>query len=109
MALSPEQEAKLRAAAQQRGVDPDALVAAAANVQPPSGAPAPSDAKSGPSADVKLFQYHLPFIRANELRAYLQLPADAPDGEMFCGEWLAKHGGILSGPTASPPAPTPAE
>ncbi len=47
---------------------------------------------AAPAAEVKVFAYHQPFMRANEIREGIGLAADAPDGELFAGEFLAKHG-----------------
>jgi hypothetical protein len=102
MPLSPEQEQRIRAAAIEKGLDPDRAVKLASE-------PLPTEGKGSAPAEIKVFQYHLPFLRVNELRAYLQLPADAPDGEQFCGEWLKVHGGILAGPTAPAKSDTPTE
>ena len=105
MQLSPEQLTALRAAAEGEGVDPDALIKAAESELEDDGDKKPAG-KDAPT-EIKIFQYHLPFLRANELRALLGQPIDVPDGELFCGEWLAKHGGSLAGtPAAKPDTPT---
>jgi hypothetical protein len=107
--LSPEQLTALRAAAEGEGVDPDALIKAAeSELEDEPDEKPESEGKSKPPAEAKIFQYHLPFLRVNELRAFLGLPTDAPGGDQFCGQWLATNGGVLAGPTAAKPD-TPSE
>lgn len=45
------------------------------------------------AGEVKVFSYHQPFMKAKEIREGIGLPGDVPDGELFSGEFLAKHGG----------------
>jgi hypothetical protein len=94
--LTNEQVAALRAAAAAEGVDADALVAAA---QGEAGTDVTvADNPVTPDGDpIKLFQYHLPFIRVRELRSrWLGLDESLQDDEMVCGQWLEKHGGIMA-------------
>lgn len=45
------------------------------------------------SDEPRVFAYHQPFMRANEIREGIGLPGDAEDGELFALEFVAKHGG----------------
>src|SRR5574343_1000192 len=88
--LSDAQVAALRAEARRRGISEDDLIKAAESMAAKSAKP-----ESQPS-DVKLFQYHLPFIKVSELRSFIGI-TDAIDGdEMLCGEFLEKFGGALN-------------
>lgn len=105
MSLTEQQIAALRQAAASEGVDPDALVAAARE-QAAGDAPSMGDGEP-----IKLFQYHLPFIRVRELRArWLGLDESIADDELPCGQWLEKHGGAMSSAKAGGgDEPPPAE
>lgn len=119
--LTAKEEAALRQRAKDLGIDPDEFVEAARKADAEGGDGEPDaengdgeqaqpakGAQPGASAEPpKIFQYSLPFIRVNEYRTSLGLKGDAPDGELFCGEWLLKHGGALAGaPAAKPETPT---
>lgn len=113
--LSPEQEKQIRDLAVEKGDDPDevvAEVAAALEDEDSAEKPAPGktdeaaggapvSAESGAKAHGGrgYFSYEYPFLKVNEVRASLFLDAIA-DGELFTGEWLAKH----SGSAAAAPA-----
>lgn len=116
MALSPDEEKRIRAAAEAKGDDPDEVVAevnAALDEGDDPEKPAPgkndeaaSGATSGESGAKAhggrgYFAYEYPFLRTNEVRASLFLDP-LPDGDLYTGEWLAKH----SGGATAPPADT---
>lgn len=89
--LSKDQVDLLRAEAVRRGIDPDALIAAAESPQPSALA---SSAKDKPN----LFMYLLPFVTVNEVRTiWLELDPMA-GGEQYAAEWAAKQ----SAPPATP-------
>lgn len=105
--LTQLEEAALRKRAEQQGIDPEEYLAAARAVEAEASAGEAGTAppKGAATAEPpKVFQYSLPFLRANEYRELLGQKPDAPDGELFCGEWLAKHGGALAGSPAAPPS-----
>lgn len=85
--LSADQIQALREAAEAEGVDPEDLIAAAQEYD--------GSAPAEPLEPIKLFQYHLPFLKVREVREYLRLTEAVPDQEMLCGEWLGRHGGVL--------------
>ena len=100
--MTPDQEARLRARAEAEGLDAEALVALARTAAP-STADAPEP--DAPKTEVKIYQYHLPFMRVRELRAFIGLSERIPDDDALCGEFLARHGGALvSGPDTGPAA-----
>jgi hypothetical protein len=103
MPLSPEQEQRLRTEAAKAGYDPDAAVAIANGRQ--AGA-ADKGAAASEAEPVKIFQYHLPFMRVRELRTYLGLAERIPDDDLLCGEFLADHGGALAAPAPKSETPT---
>lgn len=110
MAITPEQKAKLEATAQSMDVSVDVLIEIAEDElskrkpedeQPDDaqGKPKPDDAK--PAGEIKVFQYHLPFMTVAEVRKTIGLAPDGvPDASMVTGAWIAKHGG--SAPNDSP-------
>lgn len=69
--------------------EPDDTNKEPAAVDKKSAAKPPADKP----AEVKVFAYHQPFMKAKEIRAGINLPDDVEDGELFAGEFLAKHGG----------------
>lgn len=104
MALTNEQRDRVREAAEAEGMDvSEALRLAeeiAGNEQPPANSG--KDANEPP----KLYQYHLPFMTAGEVRAFIrslgvELGGSVPDEGLPSGQWLAKYGG-------QPGATTPA-
>jgi len=111
--LSPDEEKRLRAAAQAKGDDPDEVVAevnaaiegdTAEKPAPGKNDEAAPGATAGESAAKAhggrgYFAYEYPFLRTNEVRASLFLDP-IPDGDMFTGEWLAKHSGGTPVPAA---------
>lgn len=105
--LSDEQKQRLREAAIREGVDPEALIAAAAedpnddNEDKPSR-DAPAKATDG---EVKIFAYHLPFLTVAEIRKSIGLGPIADDG-MPSGAWLAKHAGPAAPSEGIPPMST---
>lgn len=111
MALDPDVEERVRAAAEDRGHDPDEAVAQAekrAAAKPDAAKPNPdkADAKAEtggkPIADRLLIGF-LPFIKVRELRAgWLGLAERIADDEMTCGEYAAKHGGGAAAAPATP-------
>lgn len=96
MALSAAQRAALTAAAQREGVEPDKLIAAAESAVDESAPATPAEVQP---AEVKVFAYHFPFLRVNEVRELIGLSA-IEDGDLWTGEWLAKHGGTPPTPAA---------
>jgi len=101
MALSAQQIAKLRMAAEDRGLDPEALIAAAegsneggsgnADDAPAAGA---AQNNEGLPLNERLLIGHIPYLRVRELRKlFLRLDEDVPDQDMMTGEWLRIYGG----------------
>jgi len=108
VALTPEQVEKVRAAAEEAGVDPERLLAVA---QREHGAPEKD--KSGPNGTEgkpggaggaapkerqQLYQYHLPFVTVREVRDYLRSGGIVLD-DAFAGDprvaaaWAAETAG----------------
>jgi hypothetical protein len=52
-----------------------------------------------PTEEVRVFAYHQPFMKAKEIREGIGLDGDVEDGELFAGEFLAKHGGKPDDPS----------
>jgi hypothetical protein len=108
MPLSEEEKAKLTAAANQRGVDPDKLIAAAerrSNGEAPTvkETTAKSGAdKSTASTDKPLYMYHLPFVTVNEVRT-IWLGLDPIAGG---DEYAAKFAAAQTSAPAKPDVPT---
>lgn len=99
--LSDSEREQLAAAAKAEGYDPAAVIAAAEADE--EQAPAESGAvPAGLKFGEGLYQYLLPYMRASEVRQFMGLTGDTPDGELFTGEWLAKHGGQPAGGGSSP-------
>lgn len=121
MPLTEKQRTELERFADENGFDREEFLAEAerqvdANVaddtegdgkdQKPRPAPGENDAAAGGAAGQEsgakahggrgYFAYEYPFLRVNEVRASLFLPP-LDDGDMFTGEWLAKHGGSGNG------------
>lgn len=104
MALTDEQRDALRAAAEQAGVDADALIGEAETLRDDEEPDAEDDdeptkdAAAGGESGAKAhggrgyYAYEFPFLTVNEIRASLFLDPVA-DGEDLSGEWLKKHGG----------------
>ena len=116
MALTADQIEKIDAAAEEAGVDPDALRAAAEEelANPETGAkPSGGEAESTSTSkrnDTKLYLYLLPFVRVREVRAILRaggLPIEdgafPGDGEV-ASVWAAAHPVDGSSAAASPGA-----
>lgn len=114
MPLTEKEREQLAAIAEKHGVSPEELIAEAERVADEESEPgkndaaakdadAPTGAESGAKAHGGrgYFAYEYPFLRVNEVRASLFLDK-IEDGELYTGEWLAKHGGGSS----SGPAPT---
>lgn len=103
MPLSPETEAKIRAEADRRGLDPDEAVKRAGRAAPVAagaGADAWPTATGRPVADRLLIGF-LPFIKVRELRSlWLGLDERIADDEMTCGDYQVKHGGAAPAPAA---------
>ena len=116
MQLSEDMIKRLSERAQQAGLDPQEVIAAAQNVRPPEE-PLPSEGGGPPSqepedneqrgtapserllADRMLIGF-LPFVTVREFREqWMGLSGDVPDAELFTGEWLRIHG-------QAPPAAT---
>ena len=102
MTLTPEQLDALRDAAERNGLNLDDLIGVAEtmtgddNNSIESGAREPGELP----LNERLLIGHLPYITVNELRVdFMGLPK-APDGELFTGEWLLKHGGLPDGEDA---------
>lgn len=105
--LTPEQIEALRSKAEERGIDPEKLIARArvrgeakprAEESVESKPSAPDTGVSGAAADPpKVFQYHhLPFTRVREIRKQIGLTEDIDDQDLPAGEWLVLHGGALT-------------
>ena len=108
MPLDAEMRAKVRALAQEMGEDPDEAEGMAD--EETAGVPRAKESPEARAATAaeppKIFAYHLPYMRANEIRRSIGLPEDAPDGDLMSGEWLAKHSPTTG--TTSAPADLPA-
>lgn len=110
MPLSDEKRKELHDAAQAAGLDPDEVVAEAEKIAgedaPPEAKPAGEKAEAAPApkGEVKIFAYHLPFMKVREVRASIGLADRIDDDEMPTGEWLAKHGGGVPSPGGGAPA-----
>jgi hypothetical protein len=69
--LSPEQRQRIEAEANQRGIDPAKLIAAAeeelGGEKPDKATSKPGDKSAGPAVP-PLYMYHLPFVTVNEVR-----------------------------------------
>ncbi len=96
MPLNAKERDALRAEAERQGMDPDEFIAGAeaADEVPDKKKPDGSAGGGVPPAEVKVYQYHLPFMTVNEVRAFIGLPATA-GGDVTTGEWLASHGGVV--------------
>lgn len=115
MPLTDEQIEALRRAAEERGVDADALIERAESLleQSESGAaPAPGESPQQPPGgpgqeqrEAQLLIGHLPYVKVRELRQIwlkpLGLDKEFPDQELTIAEWNRKHGV----PGWAPPAP----
>ncbi len=115
MPLSAEQRAKLEAEAKRRGIDPDALIAAAESEIETRGKQTPAENSGGadggaPAAATdepgSLFMYLLPFVTVGEVRRiWLKVPGSLPgadDNENAAG-WAAKMSGAATSPGEPPP------
>jgi hypothetical protein len=90
--LTDELRQHLLDVADENGVDPDELIAAA---EAELSSRNPSDGTPDASAAGSPFEPHAyPFLRVNEIRERLGVPP-ADDGELWSGEWLAKHRGAV--------------
>lgn len=107
MAVSDELRQHLMDVAEENGVDPEELIAQVesqmteepgAEERTPGKNDAAAPASAGGESAAKAhggrgyFAYEYPFLKTNEVRASLFLEP-VSDGDMFTGEWLAKHGG----------------
>lgn len=120
MTISAAEEKRLREIAERDGLDPDAFVAAARDEEANGAdADAPDERQRGGNEDKAgakeaakkndddapgpkvesgvtahggrgYFAYEFPFLRVNQVLEALFLPS-VPDGDLFTGEWLAKH------------------
>lgn len=114
--LTTKQVESVKALAAELGVKEQGLLdeaQALADEAPPADAQDPAPGKADAAAPDKpgqesavdahggrgYFAYEYPFLTVNEVRESLFLDS-APDGEMFTGEWLKKHGGGQGAPPA---------
>ena len=105
--LSDATKERLRAAAEENGIDPAEVIAEAEKRQASKAEPAKDNPTpdAAPLADRLLIGF-LPFITVNELRTiWLKLPP-IKDGALMTGEFAIKYGGTPA-PITSAPGDTP--
>jgi len=95
--LTPDQRDRLKAEAEKRGIDPNALIAEAEKMsddEPAETKPVKDGGASSSTEQPKLFMYLLPFVTVREVRQkWLGLTDSfAGDGEV-ASKWAAKQGG----------------
>jgi hypothetical protein len=102
MMLSDELRQHLMDLADENGVDPELLIAMAeAETAARAGATAGTASDTTATSGMTAFEPHAyPFLRVNEIRERLGV-APADDGDLWSGEWLAKHGGNSTGPSSA--------
>jgi hypothetical protein len=100
--LTDELRQHLLDVAEENGISSDELIAAAEEEL--ASRALPGDAT--PEGTGAPFEPHAyPFLRVNEIRERLGVPA-AEDGDLWAGEWLAKHGGVLNTAPSNPSTST---
>lgn len=70
--------------ARSEGIDPQRLISVAERDNAPT---------QGKNSEIKLFQYHLPFVKVREVRQYLGFTEAFPGDDEVAGDWAMKHGG----------------
>lgn len=97
--LSAEQTALIKAEAAKRRLPEKSLLQAAERIVSASDG---TVAKTANSDTPKIFQYHLPFLRVHEIRAFIGLTERIANDDMLCGEFMARFGGALAASSDSP-------
>lgn len=90
MPLTEEQKSKLREAAIERDVDPDALIAEAERQsQSSETGTAPSSGDKPTKTDKPLYMYHLPFVTVNEVRTIWLGLSPIAGGDEYAAKFAA--------------------